>query len=342
MQEHYYNQSMKEIAMTLRRTETSVIEKRKHLKMKPKRKTRAWTQQEIELVRLNFEKVSHADLAEVLGRTENAVRNLCYEKGFRKKANNWTDDELALLKKYYSQTTIDLNELERIFRRHKTNISRKARELGLTDQGRSPSPKTLEKIRQSLRKWHSENEHPRGFEGRVHNAKTRAIIGEKSKELWADPNSRLNSNKLTQFRSDRMMEHQRTNRQMRQAYSRGKMGKREDLNGLFVRSSWEANYARYLNWLKSIGEIDDWEYEADCFVFEAIKRGTRSYTPDFKIYNTDDTIIYHEVKGWMDSKSKTKLKRMAKYYPEVEIVLIDEDAYRAIEKDVRMFIPNWE
>lgn len=123
---------------------------------------------------------------------------------------------------------------------------------------------------------------------------------------------------------------------------RSKAGKREDLGGLYVRSSWEANYCRYLNWLIKMGEIKSWEYEPDTFEFEKIKRGSRFYTPDFKIYENDGRIIYHEIKGWMDPKSKTKLKRMAKYYPEIKIILIDKDAYYAIAKQVKNFIPHWE
>lgn len=125
-------------------------------------------------------------------------------------------------------------------------------------------------------------------------------------------------------------------------YSRTKGGKRDDLDGLYVRSGWEANYARYLNWLLSIGEITAWEYEPDTFEFAGIKKGTRFYTPDFKITNNDGSIEYHEVKGWMDQKSATKLSRMAKYYPEIKIILIDNDVYRAISRQVRKIIPNWE
>lgn len=121
-----------------------------------------------------------------------------------------------------------------------------------------------------------------------------------------------------------------------------KSGKREDLGGLYVRSAWEANYCRYLNWLVEQGAIREWEYEPDTFYFDAIKRGTRSYTPDFKVTTNDGTIEYHEVKGWMDAKSKTKLKRMKKYHPNVKIVLVDKDVYYAIQRDVNAFIPSWE
>ena len=123
---------------------------------------------------------------------------------------------------------------------------------------------------------------------------------------------------------------------------RSKIGKREDLDNQFFRSSWEANYARYLNWLLSIDEIQSWDYEPDTFEFHEIKRGTRFYTPDFKVTENNGQVIYHEVKGWMDPKSKTKLKRMAKYYPDVKLILIDKDAYYALARDVSSFIPNWE
>ena len=119
-------------------------------------------------------------------------------------------------------------------------------------------------------------------------------------------------------------------------------GKREDLGNRYFRSSWEANYARYLNWLVSLGEIRAWDYECDVFRFEAIKRGNMAYIPDFKITNKNDSIEYHEVKGYMDDDSAVKLRRMAKYYPNVKLILIDKDVYKAIEQQVRKIVPNWE
>ncbi len=125
-------------------------------------------------------------------------------------------------------------------------------------------------------------------------------------------------------------------------YNRGKGGKREDLDGLYVRSSWEANWARYLNWLIDQGVVERWEYEPETFEFEGIKRGTRFYTPDFKVYFVGGKIEYHEVKGYMNAQGRTRMKRMAKYYPEIPLVLVDRPVYKAVEKDVKPFIPNWE
>ena len=110
----------------------------------------------------------------------------------------------------------------------------------------------------------------------------------------------------------------------------------------YYRSRWEANYARYLEWLKGRGEIKDWEHEPKTFWFEKIKRGSRSYLPDFRVDLVGGEEEYHEVKGWMDKRSKTKLRRMKKYHPEVVMVLIDAPRYRAIASKMRYIIAGWE
>jgi len=130
-------------------------------------------------------------------------------------------------------------------------------------------------------------------------------------------------------------------RQVSRAHHQARGGIRADI-GIYVRSSWEANIARYLDWLISNKQIYRWEYESDEFEFP-VRRGARFYRPDFKIWDQENSKPYYwEVKGYMDSKSKTKLKRMRKYYPEVKIVLVDREQYRAIEKDVADLIPGWE
>lgn len=126
------------------------------------------------------------------------------------------------------------------------------------------------------------------------------------------------------------------------AHRRGRGGKRADLDGAYFRSAWEANYARYLNWLVSLGQIASWRFESDTFQFHGIKRGARFYTPDFRVMTNAGGIEYHEVKGWMDARSATQLRRMAKYYPAVKVVLIDAECYRGISRKVAGIIPHWE
>lgn len=111
---------------------------------------------------------------------------------------------------------------------------------------------------------------------------------------------------------------------------------------MYFRSKWEANYALFLDFLIEKGEIKDWQFEPDVFMFEEIKLGTRSYRPDFKVFNKDGSFEYHEVKGYMDSKSKTKLKRMAKYYPEFKLVLVDSVYYRDLIKKLKGIIKFYD
>lgn len=122
-----------------------------------------------------------------------------------------------------------------------------------------------------------------------------------------------------------------------------KGGKRKDLDDVYFRSAWEANWARYLSFLVEQGNIKSWEYEPEEFWFEGIKRGrARSYKPDFKIFHNDGTICYHEVKGWMDQVSRTKLKRMGKYHPDVEVLVIGAGEYNEVKRKLSRVIPNWE
>lgn len=131
--------------------------------------------------------------------------------------------------------------------------------------------------------------------------------------------------------------------------SRSKSGIREDLQ-MFFRSTWEANYARYLNWLVANKQILKWEYETEEFeLFRTVKgkrveykRGNRFYKIDFKIYNLNGLIEYHEIKGYLDSKSVTKLKRFRRCYPHLVIKLIDAQAYYSIQRQFRGNLPNWE
>jgi len=294
----------------------------------------------------------------------------------------WTKNQIYMLKEEYNKNYVNLTNLSKILSKSNTGISRKARELGLlTKYSRKKPPEIilkytkypekydfiklnygkipnkelakvtgysisgLEKIANSYRLkkeyqiW-EKNEHPRGFLGHNHTIQSKKKISEKSILAWENPGSKFNSPGHRQFLSDMATKLQAEGR-FATRYSFTKRGYRKDLQKFF-RSSWEANYARYLNFLVKNNKILKWEYEPDILWFEKIKRGIRSYTPDFKITNIDNTIEYHEVKGWMDKKSKTKLKRTAKYYPNIKMILIDKTYYNKLKKQLRGLIPNWE
>jgi hypothetical protein len=65
---------------------------------------------------------------------------------------------------------------------------------------------------------------------------------------------------------------------------------------------------RYWNYIEV-----NWKYEPKEFEFTTIKRGTRFYKPDFYLPKTDRWV---EIKGYLSSGDKTKLRRFKKYYPD--------------------------
>lgn len=73
-----------------------------------------------------------------------------------------------------------------------------------------------------------------------------------------------------------------------------------------MRSAWEANFARIAKTYAI-----KYEFEPKVFTFP-IKRGTKAYTPDFYFTDSDQWI---EIKGYLDNKSKIKIKRFKRYYP---------------------------
>jgi len=115
-----------------------------------------------------------------------------------------------------------------------------------------------------------------------------------------------------------------------------------DHGGLFVRSRWEANYARMLMLLEKNKMIKGWEYEPKTFYFEGIKRGNRSYTPDFKVIPNDGDPYYVEVKGWLNDNGRVKIKRFLEYYPDIKLYIMMQPDYTAIKRKYKRHIRNWE
>lgn len=48
-------------------------------------------------------------------------------------------------------------------------------------------------------------------------------------------------------------------------------------------------------------------------------------------------VAYHEVKGWMDPRSVTKIDRMAKYYPDVRLIVIGKNEYKSVLMYERLY-----
>jgi hypothetical protein len=184
------------------------------------------------------------------------------------------------------------------------------------------------------------NGHPRGALGMKHTAETKAIIGKKSAEFYA---SMSEDQKIARTRKSIESRLENGHYADPSPNKSWKSGWRE-IGGFkkYYRSRWEANYARYLEWLRCLGQIKSWEHEPHVFWFDGVKRGCVSYLPDFRVTENSGAIVYHEVKGWMDERSATKLKRMAKYHPDVKLVLIEAPDYKRLAKQVSSFCEGWE
>lgn len=259
-----------------------------------------------------------------------------------------TEQEKARIKQWYQERTLStiedfkLDVLAQELGRTKQFISRLAGKMELTTYSRPVGQAARRRVGDANRQHIVENGHPKGMLGKKHTDEFKAGQSERVKARVFTPEQRESQvDKMMKTRIERYGTGNPGMLTSSNPYSRTKSGKRADLDNRFFRSAWEANYARYLNWLVAQGEIDRWEFECQTFVFHGITRGVISYTPDFKVYSKDGSYEWHEVKGWMDAKSKAKLKRMAKYYPEEKIVLIDSKAYRAIAK-WKGILPGWE
>lgn len=312
----------------------------------------AWTPEQIVALRDGYANgEGPKDIALRINRTSAAVRNKAYELGVTRN-RAWSEEEVALLRAAYAahpKGVVCLEDIAQQIGRDRMAVALKASKLGLGDPSRPRVEERKDRRKfkgdeEALRKFKSENAkalirengHPRGFAGGSHTPETRAAISKKAKAAWASK---------TPEERDAWAEKLAHSHQGAPKVERGtwKAGWRE-IGGKrnYYRSRWEANYARYLEWLKQNGEIADWQHEPETFWFEAIKRGVRSYKPDFRVWEVNGQSNLHEVKGWMDARSKTTLKRMAKYYPAETVIVVREKQYNEIARKVGPLIEGWE
>jgi predicted nucleic acid-binding Zn ribbon protein len=131
-------------------------------------------------------------------------------------------------------------------------------------------------------------------------------------------------------------------RRRERAHTRGVGGIREDL-GIYMRSTWEANWARYLRLGIAQGSVKAWEYEPVTFTFpDGADPHVRSYTPDFRVCMPDGSTVYHEVKGWMTDRARRALELMRQFHPEVVVQVFSRRAYQQLTQRWRDSIPEWE
>jgi len=247
----------------------------------------------------------------------------------------------VILESYSNHSERGIGTLKRLslqLRRPPTSISRLARSMGLTNANRPICKSGAARLKSKAEKWHLENPHPKGMKGKTHSLEFREKIGKCTSTRWKSMTEE-------EIYKNRRLSTETRRANGRDTHSRGSWksawreigGKRK-----FFRSRWEANYARYLEYLKTQGLITEWHHEPKTFWFEGIKRGCVSYLPDFQVINSNGTHHWVEVKGYMDDKSKTKIKRFEKYFPEETLKVITGDWFKNNNGKLRILCKTWE
>lgn len=285
-----------------------------------------WTDKEKKFLEINYPKKGKLWCMKKLNRSESSIRQKTFILGLKANYNS------NFFKKWQNRARKSKIGKKRPI--HSSIMKDKAKKGLLWQQNKIWTDKDKKLRSKIIKNYFKKFGHPKGMLGKHHSENVKKEMSRNRK------NKKLNlSKKQRQAMSDRaskMMIERIKNKG--NIYSRANVGWYKIKNRKFYfRSGWEVVYARYLEWLKDNNKISEWEYEPKTFWFEKIKRGIRSYTPDFKIYNWTGSSEYHEVKGFMDKKSKTKIKRMTKYYPEILLIVIDKCKYEPIKDLEKMF-----
>ena len=306
-------------------------------------------------LRARYETKTRQEIADEFGLTEGQVRSRFYTLGMASKVIPWPEADIKRLRDAYESATLNpdlcLPALAASLGRDKANVSRKARSLGLTQIARkrvlvradAPTYSTPEEEHaarsESAKRWIAERGHPRGALGMRHTKEVKAVITEKSRARWSAMTEEQKGDQILKaVQAKRALGNPIPNVRGKWKAAWREIGSTRH----FYRSRWEANYARYLEWLCSVGQIMKWEHEPHTFWFEGIKRGVVSYLPDFRVTEANGDVHWHEVKGWMDARSKTTISRMAKYHPKEVLIVIGEKQYKEIGQKVSALIPGWE
>jgi hypothetical protein len=280
-------------------------------------------------------------VAEKLGMCGQSVHERLIKLGVKLNHPKFSENEKQLLKEQYIfyRDIGKLSELAKKINRTVPFICRKAKELGLTDKKHLNCHKGIENNK--ISEYFDKHGHPKGMLGKHHSQETKDKLSITSTEVFASFSAEKKSDISLKAMKTKEERYGRTVPNDRKVS--WKQGWR-NIGGIekYYRSKWEANYARYLQFLKEHNEITEWLHEPEKFWFEKIKSGTRCYLPDFKVTLKNGIIEFHEVKGWMDAKSKTKISRFRKYYPQYNLLIIDAKWFKSNNKIIAGLIKDWE
>lgn len=323
------------------------------------KKRGAWTEDEILFLKNNYKSMTMEELCDSMNRTDGSIRGMKSKLGLIKKNRKITENEVDIIRDYYQThdaNNFDMNELMNIVGRSENSIGLIASRHGFADYHHGhKSDLERAKMKKRINEYYNseyyqtigrqlasektknqfkEKGHPKGFFGKHHTQEVCDIISAAVKERFSNMTYQ-EKHEIAMRAVQTKIENGTINNTTSNSYSRARGGKREDLNNSYFRSAWEANIARVLNYLQI-----NWQYELRRFYFEDSVDGVLSYQPDFYLPEFD---MWIEVKGWMDEKSKTRLKLFKEQYPEEynKLMLIDQKRYYELECDYK-FLPNWE
>lgn len=110
---------------------------------------------------------------------------------------------------------------------------------------------------------------------------------------------------------------------------------------VFFRSRAEYRYALYLEYLKQRGDIEDWFHEKKTFHFPNQKQAPVNYKPDFEVRHKGGILEYVEIKGHETGRDRSKWKKMAKYFPEVNLRVVRMDFFVKNSKALKSLLSDW-
>lgn len=273
-------------------------------------------------------------VGEEIGMSGQQVQTRLVKLNISRNNPHMTQREIVRIREVYESGILHgdgkLKNLSRELNRTIPFISRFAGRMGLTTYSRERTEEARKAIGKRSKRWIKKNGHPRGMLGKTHTPEVREIVGRASVLKWM---------------SITRKEHKkRTIKSLLTKFERGHMGNtsgdsKKTWKGQwaqvgphyhYFRSTWEIKYAQYLEEKRQNGEIQYWEPEESTFIFEDINSSARSYKPDFTVQENDYSETFHEVKGWMDERSKKCIELMAKEYPQASLVIIDSLKFKRL------------
>ncbi|MBA4321047.1 MAG: hypothetical protein C0412_21870, partial [Flavobacterium sp.] len=202
---------------------------------------------------------------------------------------------------------------------------------------RNPSKKeSREKIRASRIKFYHQGGKPWNFGVTTENNEiwkktaekiSKALIGKNLlKELWGEKKAQKFKKELSKRMSGK------GNPMFGRPSPHRKGGFRGDL-GHYIRSTWEADFARILK-LHNL----DYQYEPKIFMLTKVNGEIIHYTPDFYVPSQN---TFYEIKGWMRDLDREKIELFQKQYPQYNFILISATKFAEFALKYKTLI-NWE